>query len=100
MKKAFLTSIAIALSLAIAAPSFAAEKTSKKQDAASQTVKKPKKPTGSGLVTPNGGAIALTSQECTGIGGTVAGNINCLPHKACFTVDPAGVVRKVCLTQN
>jgi hypothetical protein len=62
---------------------------------------------GAGINTANqaapvsGGYSPLSAAECEGLGGKVTFNFACAEkgHFACITVDPNGVVRKVCLTK-
>lgn len=100
MKISFVTSAVITLSLIFTQTTSAENKSKKNSETTAQSVKKPKRPSGNGITSPTGGAIALTAAECTGIGGRTQPNLGCFPHQACFTVDPVGVIRKVCLTGN
>ena len=84
---------ALVLALGVV-PSLAADKGTQK----TQDLKKTVRPAGSDLVSPNGGIVTLTGAQCTGLGGKEQVFFKCFPNLACVTVDPAGVVRKVCIT--
>jgi hypothetical protein len=100
MRTSFVTSAVITFSLILTQTTFAENKSKTNRETTAQSVKKPKRPSGNDIKSTTGGAIALTAAECTGIGGRTQPNLGCFPHQACFTVDPVGVIRKVCLTGN
>ena len=53
------------------------------------------------LTTTNSTTEPLTSQECTGLGGSVISTNSCNAkgHKACATVDRHGVIRVACINK-
>ncbi len=98
MKLSFIAGVTVTLFMFVISQGQAADKTVKGSQTTTQDLKKPKRPSGADILSPNGGVITLTAAECTGIGGKIAANVGCMPQKACFTVDTIGVVRKVCIT--
>ena len=98
MRSSFITAIAVGFSLSVCLPAFAGETDVQQTETTVQKPKKLNRPRGAIAVLSADGPIALTAQECKGLGGKIDANINCMPQKACFTVDPAGVVNKVCLS--
>lgn len=94
MKQSLFPKIAATILVFSTYTALAAEKTEPK----TQVLKKLVRPSGSAIVSPTGGAVMLTGAQCTGLGGKEEVFFKCFPNLACTTVDPAGVIRKVCIT--
>ena len=94
MKQSLFAKIAATILVFIATAAVAAEKVEPK----TQVLKKLARPSAADINSPNGGAVMLTGAQCTGLGGKEEVFFKCFPNLACTTVDPAGVIRKVCIT--
>ena len=98
MKITFVKIVIITLFALFTMPSFSADKTAKQPNMLPQLSKKAKQKIASGILVPMGGAVALTANECVGLGGKVDFNLKCPGQSACYVVNPDGVINKACIT--
>ena len=98
MKITFVKIFIITLSALLITPAFSSDKTAKQQNISPQFSKKAKQKIASGILVPMGGAVALTANECVGLGGKVDFNLKCPGLTACYVVNQDGVINKACIS--